>query len=664
MKARLRAQVNPESDPPTFRALPRAVYDETVNLRRMLRALLASLLVVAGAVTAPPASADGGQLEVEIASVSTPVLNLTDPQQVIEIKGALTNTSTTPIGNPVVHLWRLPEPIRSIERLTEVLAEPPLGVRVADPDLVYEVDPTLDKSRALLAGERADFTLTVPLSRLTTRDSPLTEDAAVYLFGVQVKGTPQGQGRSTVAESYFPVTATTHPVTSSALVVLAATPTWLPDGTFLDASLAAQLSGELEALLVSAERPGVQAAVDPYLYEAIDRLSRPHSVAGGQAPGNGVALRFIRRLDALHAEGRLWRLAYGNPDLARADATDQLEQVLAWSRSAEGSLLDNLDQVAVLDDGADEPLVAKLSEFDTVIVRNATGAMPGPPRIIGATAERPDLSLPEGARLAGRIAAEFLATRPPLYVIDSGATARDDAEMGVWRTHVPPTATPAVPIRWSTGTPADPWPKVVEALRSADRAASLLADLTSSRPQDLAGLGATAFSAGFDSQDAAVAYVRAASPARVDLDRISLNVVSSFVMGARTNTFPATLTNDLDVPVTLGVRFTSDSPQRIRVPDLAPVTVQPGGSLNLTITPEATANGVALVRAQVVTPNGAAVGKSTTIEITATDFGRVGWIIILISGAVLVGGTAWRIRAVRREKAKTSPKEDSERASQ
>jgi hypothetical protein len=42
------------------------------------------------------------------------------------------------------------------------------------------------------------------------------------------------------------------------------------------------------------------------------------------------------------------------------------------------------------------------------------------------------------------------------------------------------------------------------------------------------------------------------------------------------------------------------------------------------------------------------------VEITATGLGRVGWIIIVISGAVVGGGTFLRIRAVQRERARES----------
>lgn len=151
--------------------------------------------------------------------------------------------------------------------------------------------------------------------------------------------------------------------------------------------------------------------------------------------------------------------------------------------------------------------------------------------------------------------------------------------------------------------------------------------------------------------------MKSAAPAKVDLSKVTLRAAASYVMGSRTNTFPATLTNGLDIPITVGVEFTSENPQRIRVPSLDPVLVGPGESATLNVTPEATANGVVLVHAQITTLSGATIGRPVSIEITATDFGRVGWIIIVVSGAVVLGGTALRIRAVRQERAKASVEE-------
>ncbi|HHT13300.1 MAG TPA: hypothetical protein GX013_09080, partial [Propionibacterium sp.] len=65
---------------------------------RLLRALLAAVLLAVGVVAVPgTAHARTEYLDVEITSISNPTLNLSDPDQVIEIRGRLTNVSTTPI---------------------------------------------------------------------------------------------------------------------------------------------------------------------------------------------------------------------------------------------------------------------------------------------------------------------------------------------------------------------------------------------------------------------------------------------------------------------------------------------------------------------------------------------------------------------------------------
>ncbi|SHI43617.1 hypothetical protein SAMN02745244_00336 [Tessaracoccus bendigoensis DSM 12906] len=622
-----------------------------MNLRRLIGALSAALLIVVViTVPAKTASADVSALDVRIDSVSTPVLDFSDPTQLVELKGTVTNTSTTPVTEAVVHFWRLPTPIRSAEQLRELRAAPPIGSRITDLPSLFEI-------ASVGPGERVAFTVKASVAQLTQGSTPLTFDDATYLIGAQVRGLPGPEAeRSIVGSEVFPITATSSPVASSSLVMLTTAPSWLPDGAFIDSSLVDQLGNGLETLLVSGERDDVQTAIDPALYDAAVRLSTEHTVAGEKVAGNGIALRWVQRVDALAKQGRLWRLPYGNPDLVRAAASGQLQQVLAWSRAASGSQLSSLDSIAVLDDPTAD-VVAQLGEFDTVVVRDATGAKAGPPMLIGAASET--TSPEDGTALASRVSDEFLATRPPLHVIDDAAAAAVDAELGAWRTHIPLSPDPAEPLIWSPGD-TQPWPDLTSALTDAAGNAELLADLTATPTPDGSVLGAMAWSAGFSDQSAAVAYVRTSSPAEVSLDKITLSAAGAFVMASRTSTFPATLTNRLDVPVAIGVRFTSDSPQRIWVPDVEPVTIEPGASVPVEVVPQASANGVALVQAQAVTTGGLQVGKPVTIEITASDFGRVGWIIIVVSGAVVLGGTAWRIRAVRREQAKASMKENSE----
>ena len=631
-----------------------AVYDEMVISRRMLCALVAALLFVAGAVFAPPtASADDHYLDVEITSVSTPVLDFSNPDQVVELRGTLTNTSTTTITDAIVHFWRLPVAIRSTEQLAELEASTPVGSRLTPEENLWKV-------AALGPGERAAFTVHATIAQLTQGSYRLPEDNATYLIGAQVRATPADtQLRAIVGDTFFPITATSTPVASSAVVELSATPSWLTDGSFIDDSLATDLNSRLDTLLASAERPTVIAAIDPALYEAAKRMSTTHQVAGQETAGNGVAARWVQRVDALAAAGRLWRLPYGNPNFSRIAATSQLDEVLGWEHGAVGSTLSSVPTVAIVSNASPD-LVSQLDSFDTVIVRGGIGSQEGTTALLGAMASSSVPASAEGAGLARRITAEYLSPSTPLHVIDSPEAASLDAELGRWRTHVAPEAGAGKGLVWPSVAEVSAWGEVAKALDTAGDNAALLSDLTAaSSSVNLASLGALSWSANFLNQDQSLAYVAAASPQTVDLKKVTLRAASSFVMGSRTNTFPATLTNGLSVPITVGVDFHSDSPHRIRVPKIEPVTIAPGESYSFDITPEASSNGVALVKAQAVTTDGVTVGESVTIEITATDFGRVGWIIILISGAVVLGGTAWRIRAVRRENSKAAAKEDS-----
>ncbi|MHA6513554.1 DUF6049 family protein [Tessaracoccus sp. Z1128] len=618
---------------------------------RFARALLVgALLALAMALTPRPAEAASGYLDVQLTSVSTPTLDLADDAQVVEVTGTLTNVSTVPIRYVNVHFWRLSTPITSPGQLAQVTEDVPVGARLYDEEL-GNLD-ILTRDDEFAPGQRADFTVRTTVGQLTAGQYALTTDDAGYLLGVQVRGIPADGGNQVVGEDHVVVAATTRAVESSALVLLTAPPTWLPEGDFVDGALSSDLSGRLDTLLSSAERDGVTAAVDPALLEAVQRMTEEHVVGGVPTPGSGVALRWLARLDALAAQDRVWRLPYGNPDLARADATGSLDAVLGWSGAATPEEVLELPSVAVMDAAAGEALADRLGSLDTVVVLGTTGSETGTPRLLGAAPPSSLTALPPGVRTGRLIAEELLAERPPLYVIATVEAAEADAAPGTGRRHIAPAATPRSPIVWPDTVAVAPWPDLSATLDDAAGNAEFLRRLLGVEgPADLAALGATAFSKDFPVESAAVAYVESASPARVDSSLITIRAAQSFVMGSRTNTFPATVSNGLGVPIQVLVRFTSDSPQRIRVPEVGPVTVGPGESATVDISPEATANGVAIVRATVTTLDGEPLGAAVPIEITATDFGRVGWIIILVSGAVVVGGTALRIRAVQRERA-------------
>ena len=625
---------------------------------RFARALLvAALLALAVVVVDPrPASAATDYLKVELTGVSTPTLDLADPAQVVELSGTLTNVSTVPIRYVNVHFWRLSTPQTTTTQLAQTLADVPIGARLFD-EQAGNLD-TLTRDEDFAPGQRAEFTVRASVAQLTAGQYSLTRTDVGYLLGVQVRGIPADGPNQVVGEDQVVVAATTEPVESSALVLLSAPPTWLPDGAFIDDSLARDLASRLDTLLASAERDGVVAAVDPALLEAVELMTGDHVVGGVSTPGSGVALGWMRRVEALAEQDRLWRLPYANPHLTRADAAGELRRVLAWAATATPPSMLALPSVAVMEDGAGEELAEQLTDVDTVVVRNASGSRDGMPALMGASPLASFAALPPGVRLGRLVTEELLADATPLYVISTVEAAAADATPGAQRRHIAPGSGPAGPLVWPDATEPAPWPALADRLHAIEADADFLRQLTGSdEPVDLSRIGSTAYSKDFADEAAALAYLDAVSPSRIDASLVTLRAAESFVMGSRTNTFPVTVTNGLGVPIRVRLEFASDSPQRIRVPAVGPVTVGPGQAATVDITPEATANGVAIVRAQLTTVAGDPLGRPLPIEISATDFGRVGWIIIVVSGAVVVGGTALRIRAVQRER---SGKENSE----
>ena len=64
----------------------------------------------------------------------------------------------------------------------------------------------------------------------------------------------------------------------------------------------------------------------------------------------------------------------------------------------------------------------------------------------------------------------------------------------------------------------------------------------------------------------------------------------------------------------------------------------------------AVANGSTPVTVQLLSPGGSPVGRPRTLDVVATGYGLVGWLVIGLGGAVLVGAAT--VRTVRRLRAR------------
>lgn len=92
----------------------------------------------------------------------------------------------------------------------------------------------------------------------------------------------------------------------------------------------------------------------------------------------------------------------------------------------------------------------------------------------------------------------------------------------------------------------------------------------------------------------------------------------------------------------------SDNPQRIRFTDPVEATVAPGTSQALMLHAEAAGSGVVTVNIHAETLAGRRLTPQETITVETTNFGLIGWALVISSGVVLVVTTVVRIRQVRR----------------
>lgn len=629
----------------------------------MRRLVFCVLLVMAAlSLGLSPARADGS-VEVNFDSFAPSLLRLDQPDQVVTLTGTVRNTTSDTLTDLTIHFWRDTEPLVSLDDLDTALAsspENPLGRRLLNEANVMFVE-------ALAPGESTTFQVSATIGDLT-----LDQDDAVYLLGVHVRATRENRGRTTVGRGRILAPATTAKLPVASVVKLTHRPTLFGERNFVDHSLAQRIEGDLDALLSAAEEPHRLLLVDPALLAELSVLASDHEVAGAEEPGNPLAGRFVERVRTLISQGRVIRLPFGNPDLPRLHATGSLsefETALGWSETAlqasEMAQLASLPLAADLGNHANEDLALILARSGyrwvlgdnlvssgTIGGSSTSGLLVDP---LGRPGIGPGSTTSPVQVTQRRLADEILRGNTRVHL------ARSASEL-TRLPLIPDAETPvALPVPREAAhfevdpASATPWRSLLTRSQELFSESQLLEELTGT---DRTGLNATraalANSADFDSEKEALEFISAHPSGDVDAAQIRLTSASQFVMGSDRNVFPMTVSNPLQEPVRLRVEFTSNSPTRIYIPATEVVTIAPGEQQTVSIAPVAKANGVVTVSAQLSTPSGTRFGPVIPVEVTATGFGRVGWIIIIVSGAVVLGGTLLRIRTVQKEQARES----------
>lgn len=636
---------------------------------------LLTILPLLSWLPVPAAHAAAVTVEVKLTSLR---VTGSDPKDQVILHGTVTNNGAQAAFGVHVVLWRSRDPIRDPAVLRSVATgdNVPWGERLsAKPDHYYKITQSTE---SLDPGRSESFVV-----RGTLAELGFTARGAAYVFGVQVLGTPDASSNYTTigkARTFVGIPGKSA-VPLVNLVTLTSSPAKLRPNVFADDHLATELVGRLDVLLNAAERSGFSYLIDPALYDEVTDMADGYQVVDGdklrEGTGQSAAQEWLARFKQLPAS-RGGRTLFANPDVLGAQQAGDAEVLnRTIAATAEITALDDLPLV-VLPTGAavDAATLAYLAPASPkAVVSVSAGGGPaytrgprglsllrvqsfdetGPGHADGAV-ERSQRMLAE-AVIAGSqlrlitsdqdiadtdsVAPRWLQPRTLGALLDAGSDGSTSALV------LPATVRPLPTARFrDLRELADDFTAYAELVPNSVVAPDSRASLS----RAASGLWTIPSEGGKFVEALRDAVSRTAISAKV-----RLTASSRFLMSARTNEFPLTISNQLTEAIRVRVVVVSENPQRLSIPPSGLVTVGPGQSQTVNVRPEASSNGLVNVSAHVVSESGRRVTPNTRITVDVTELGMIGWIIVIASGAVLVGATAWRIRQVRRRADKELP---------
>jgi len=632
--------------------------------------LVAACLIIVGPILSPLAHAEP-QYEATIIFTQ-----ITADENGVTLSGTVTSTGTDPLYQVRVVLWRDRTPLTTHDQLDEALA--------ADPDL--DTGDRMDSTTIVCSGttpfnpgESAPFTVAA------TWDEMGIDADGVYLVGVHVRATSVSWGSLvTIGRGRTLVTVANNLSAQAATVVmLTSPPSLIHDDVFIDDHLADELLGRLGALLDLARQPGISWVVDPALIDEISRMAQGYEVLAAPSdrtpvtssgtvttPGVGKtqATTWLATFRTLNqAQG--YRLPWGNPDLALASSTG--EDLV--SPSQEGDLpmndLEGLPLVVRAGNGqADDSFLSTIERLQPDIVladTRSSAILPSGAVLLDTMAvpfpggPGPDADTPLQQQL--RALAEDATSGTVIRVVSTEEEA-DLATQPVpsW---VSPTLLGAIQSQdeWTTdlsqGTPAGPLsPAALDGVRavqtSVDTYSSLTADRNAATSLTAPAMARLA-SGSWSGDDPAATYSGDVSQwISSMLAQVSLTATPEVSLTSHTASFPATVSNKLDVPVTVSISTQTvpvgHSPANLTIPITEVVTIQPGDKMPILLSPTVVRDGDADAILTLTTQDGYVLDSTATVRIHATSSSWMGWVVVGTAAILFMVGTFLRVRAKSR----------------
>ncbi len=137
---------------------------------------------------------------------------------------------------------------------------------------------------------------------------------------------------------------------------------------------------------------------------------------------------------------------------------------------------------------------------------------------------------------------------------------------------------------------------------------------------------------------------------QAQLGAITVSAPPAVTLSSSSGRFAATVTNDLEYPVTVRVEAVADEPLQIEGPDT--IAIGPGSSTSVLLNASAAQLGVSNVELIVTDDTGSPLGSSDDLPIRSVQVSQVIWVILGVGVALLFGAILVRlIRRVRRARA-------------
>lgn len=677
------------------------------RIRLLLALLVVTAAALAGVTAHPPrASAQPATVTVTLSSMS-PVLR---KGGTFEATGTVVNTGDVPIETVNAALWVSLSPLETRSGIAEAAAEAPgdrLGVRITQPeDLLDEM------ADSLAPGESARFSLKVPVDQLGLGG------AGVYPVGVDIRADAPNELRDTVGRlrtfaPYVPDPKASGTVDVAYVLPFTSAPTAMADGRLLDSSLADDVSprGRLGKLLSLASNSTVTPAIDPNLLAEAATLAGDHSVlqpVAGKVAGNDDAAAFVTGMKRLVAGRRALVLPFADTDLVSLDHLG-LNQPLTG--------LAALSATAATTSGLIGPVTAMPADGYADAAALDTVAAAGIRHVVLSAASLPDLTAgtPAVSIPTNEGTLDAIVTDPGLLPTDSAPTGVDapilDRQRFLSETSLLALATPkgstyrviaALPRDLAvTATTKDllhppaaaTWvaTKSLEALTAGKqpRYTGTLTYPEAIRDQELSlgtvdavrqllNRSSTLVEVAGDRVDATGTWQRAAlrgtsiawradpstglALVRADtgllntqLGSVKLSVPLLVTLTGSSGSFPVTINNQLNVPVTVYIRITSPDTGIVDPGPVQKVEVDAKRRVTSRFTANSGRGGVVRLTAHLVTPDGQPLGGGTAFTIRVTQYGIVGWVILGAGVTLLMAAAVYRqVRAHKRARADPS----------